>query len=86
MTAGFEDDVFPQQQITKIAYVVEPTRSPDITIQTEESTDQQVNMYFVKWWFANLNSQKQNDEKNLFWKKIKFRSTKSLTFVYLEQK
>ena len=64
MTAGFEDDVFPQQQITKIAYVVEPTRSPDITIQTEESTDQQVNMYFVKWWFANLNSQKQNDEKN----------------------
>ena len=41
MTAGFEDDVFPQP-ITKIAYVVEPTRSPDITIQTEESTDQQV--------------------------------------------
>lgn len=46
MTAGFEDDVFPQQQITKIAYVVEPTRSPDITIQTEESTDQQVNIKF----------------------------------------
>jgi len=67
MTAGFEDDVFPQQQITKIAYVVEPTRSPDITIQTEESTDQQVN--FLKWWFANLNSQKQNDEKIFFWKK-----------------
>ena len=67
MTAGFEDDVFPQQQITKIAYVVEPTRSPDITIQTEESTDQQVN--FLKWWFANLNSQKENDEKIFFWKK-----------------
>ena len=67
MTAGFEDDVFPQQQITKIAYVVEPTRSPDITIQTEESTDQQVN--FFKWWFANLNSQKQNDEKIFFGKK-----------------
>ena len=48
MTAGFEDDVFPQQQITKIAYVVEPTRSPDITIQTEESTDQQVNIKFFE--------------------------------------
>ena len=72
MTAGFEDDVFPQQQITKIAYVVEPTRSPDVTIQTEESTDQQVNMYFVKWWFANLNSQKQNDEKIFFGKKSNF--------------
>ena len=64
MTAGFEDDVFPQQQITKIAYVVEPTRSPDITIQTEESTDQQVNIKFL-----NLNSQKQNDEKIVFGKK-----------------
>ena len=40
MTAGFEDEVFSQQptaQITKIAYVVEPTRSPD-----QESADQQV--------------------------------------------
>ena len=55
MTAGFEDDVFPQQQITKIAYVVEPTRSPDVTIQTEESTDQQVNTNLSLWyfWFKN---------------------------------
>ena len=45
MTAGFEDDVFPQQpiqqQITKIAYVVEPTRSSDVQ-PNEESADQQV--------------------------------------------
>jgi len=51
MTAGFEDDVFPQQQHTKIAYVIEPTsRSPDVTIQTEESTDQQ------EWGSFNLNT------------------------------
>ena len=49
MTAGFEDDVFPQQQHTKIAYVIEPTsRSPDVTIQTEESTDQQVKLFIFR--------------------------------------
>ena len=78
MTAGFEDDVFPQQpiqqQITKIAYVVEPTRSPDVQ-PNEESADQQV--------VRRQSVLKALKIENL---SIEIRSTKSLTFVYLEQK